>query len=519
MSAPAFDTDPWDRPDDVTGLGSEESVDTDGEALEIDCLDVRLPCRIYNIRYKVAVASRVPLAVEFLLRLLHDVGDFSETEIAEFFGFSDAEREHVISRTHDQGYIERTNGQVYLSALGRALFDDGAGHPRLGEIDIRHARETFDLISFQSARYQRLGAFEHGFPLLKVADEESVSLPQERIRKVFHRTFEEIQLPRKNINDPVTHLYSVDDVQVRERVWSLVPVSVRLTEDNEIVPNLDRWMSAADLRDRPDVTMACSDLLQRATVSDESVDTAFRLVGECALEQIATYQSREGFDCQDFLDRVRAQQTATFDKASALRVAGTAWTGANRKRIVAAVEKSLSADPAPPRPITAIWWKPSVPHWGCSRAMRGLVETLRMRIGRPDPNANECDSGRMEPIRGEEPENFDLVLITQNEGSMTRRFTVLFDAILTHEGSRNIPPSLELLLVPDCFFIALVHTPLDYGTGQPLPLGVISCDPGHVRNACRVLSELINVRLLTAVHGGRKKDWNRILTDMLSSKS
>ncbi|ALG75727.1 hypothetical protein VY88_32945 [Azospirillum thiophilum] len=511
MSESAFDPDfgdPFDDAEDVDG-------ENDG-ALELNRLDVRLPCRVYSIRYKAAVLSNVPLPVEFLLRLLYEIDDLSEPEIGDFFGFSVTERDYVINRAYDLGFVERKTGRIHLSAQGRRLFDDGFGRPRIGEVETTHAWETFDLISFQSVRHRPLGNFERGFPLLKVTDEETVSSPVDRIRKVFHRTFDEIQANRKNINDPIKHLYSVDDVQPRDRVWTLVPVSVRLTEDNEVNPDLGNWMSAAALRERSDVVRACTDLLESTIVSDDSTEKAFRLLVECAPEQVSPFQWRDGFNPEALLDRIRMQSDAS-GKASTLRVAGTIWTPANRKRIVETITQWKAAQPGSARPPAAIWWKPSIPHWGCSAEMKGLVEILRSQLRRAAPDAGERGSPMTSAEHREGADGFEVVLVSQNEQDLARRFSMLFDTILTHKGGlQSLPPSFEMLLVPGCCFVALVHTPLAYGTGYPVPLGVVSHNPSNVRNAHQVMIDLIGKRGFNAALGARNKDWNLVLEQLLT---
>lgn len=56
--------------------------------VEIGIYDVLLPCRKYEISYKVAVLGKVSPSLEFLLRLLKTVPGLSEEAAAAFFGYS-----------------------------------------------------------------------------------------------------------------------------------------------------------------------------------------------------------------------------------------------------------------------------------------------------------------------------------------------------------------------------------------------------------------------------------------------
>ncbi|RTR12738.1 hypothetical protein [Azospirillum griseum] len=482
----------------------------DGMGIEINCLDVRVPCRVYSLRFKVAAETRLPLAVEFLLRLLHDVETFTEADIADFFGFTTEERNYLISQTEREGYIERRYDQIQLTHRGRGVFEGGGGRASLGEIEVRHDRQILDLISFQPAWPVPIRAFERGLPLLETVDEASISAPEAKVRAVVPRLYRENQIARAKNDQDFVEIYSIDDIQARDRVWALQQVSVRLSEDDMVMPDLG--FNAADQRDREDIIAACVEHVKNTRHSDASSAASLQHLNDCAPNYFGTFFGHaNGFDVRAFIQHA-SMQSMTLKDTATLRIVGTAWTRANRVHIKHAIIEAMTAMPERPFPKAAIWWKPSVPDWGCANAFKGVLDIFQECYGRsaaPDGSRDRTPRDR------EAPADFNTILIGQNDGNVTKQFALLFETILTHDGARSIPPSLELLVVPDAFFVALAHAPLEKGGGYPVPVGMISHAPDLVHNAHHLLASLVEQQPLLPAVGDRRKDWRGVLGGML----
>ncbi|CAO3456050.1 hypothetical protein [Azospirillum argentinense] len=506
--------DDFDRPDaDMNVEDAEKRETDDGMGIEINCLDVRVPCRVYNLRLKVAAETRLPLAVEFLLRLLHDVETFTEADIADFFGFTTEERNYLISQTEREGYIERRYDQIQLTRRGRGVFDGDDGRASLGKIEVRHDRQILDLVSFQPAWPVPIRAFERGLPLLKVVDEASVSAPEAKVRAVVPRLFRENQIARAKNDQDFVEIYSIDDIQARDRVWALQRVSVRLSEDDMVVPDLG--FNAADQRDREDIIAACVEHVKSTRHSDASSAASFHHLNDCAPNYFGTFFAHaNGFDVLAFIQHA-SMQSMTLKDTATLRIVGTAWTRANRVHIKHAIIEAMTAIPERPFPKSAIWWKPSVPDWGCANAFKDVLDIFQECYGHSASNRDRSRDGRNRA----EGADFNTILIAQNDGNVTKQFAPLFGTILTHDGAQSIPPSLELLVVPNAFFLVLAHVPLQRDGGYPVPIGVISYAPDLVRNAHRLLATLADQRFLQSATGGREKDWLKVLRRMLGLES
>src|SRR5690349_14636279 len=97
--------------------------------VELGVFEVLLPCRKYDVSYKVAVLGQVSPSLEFLLRLVKSVPGLGEDDIAAFFGYTRSETAYVLSEAEAPGYIERRNGRIWLSIAGDDLFLPGESTP------------------------------------------------------------------------------------------------------------------------------------------------------------------------------------------------------------------------------------------------------------------------------------------------------------------------------------------------------------------------------------------------------
>ncbi|WP_271610735.1 hypothetical protein [Bradyrhizobium sp. CCBAU 21360] len=76
------------------------------------------------MKHKVTESGRVSMTAEFLLRLLLASDGFDETDFEKFFGFNAEERSFVLREAEEAGFVERRNGRLWLTAIGRGLFKE-----------------------------------------------------------------------------------------------------------------------------------------------------------------------------------------------------------------------------------------------------------------------------------------------------------------------------------------------------------------------------------------------------------
>lgn len=122
----------------VLRLKGHDIVPTEEDCrVEIGVCDALLPCRRYEISYKVAVLGRVSPSLEFLLRLLKSAPGLSEDAAAAFFGYSRTEIAYAVNEGLEPGYIERKSGRLWLTIAGDALFKPGEDEPTIYSVEDR----------------------------------------------------------------------------------------------------------------------------------------------------------------------------------------------------------------------------------------------------------------------------------------------------------------------------------------------------------------------------------------------
>jgi hypothetical protein len=170
----------------------DEVSEEQGATFEIDSLDLKLPCRVFDISYQVADASTFSLTTEFLLRLLKAVNELTEAEVATFFGFSPGEAAHVIGTAERKGYVLRGRGRVRLTEAGDALFDKAQDTPALYEVQRKSGHFSFDLVSFCPIRREHLSEFARKLPELPIPSPELAANASKEVTEAFRKHFREI---------------------------------------------------------------------------------------------------------------------------------------------------------------------------------------------------------------------------------------------------------------------------------------------------------------------------------------
>lgn len=155
-----------------TAVSSDETVDPN--VVDVDVIQLRLPCRAFRISYKVAETGEFTLTTEFLLRLLRLIDGLPETAIGDFFGFTTIETQFIVDTVENRGFTERKKGRVHLTPAGHSQFL-GSEELSLFEVSSKEEKFDFDLLSFSPADQRKnLDSFENKLPELSVSFPEYV---------------------------------------------------------------------------------------------------------------------------------------------------------------------------------------------------------------------------------------------------------------------------------------------------------------------------------------------------------
>jgi hypothetical protein len=224
----------------ILRLKSHEIVPAEEDRrVEIGIYDVLLPCRKFEISYKVAVLGKVSPSLEFLLRLLKAVPGLSEEATATFFGYSRTELAYVLNEALGPGYIERRGDRLWLTTAGDALFKEGEEEPTIYSVEDRRRAIGFDLLAIAPQRAKSLDPIELWLPELPIEDGAGTGQAANKIGERFSRFFHELTERGDREQFQRRDLYSIDGVVPKDRFQTPVRIRVFAQASTPSLPEID----------------------------------------------------------------------------------------------------------------------------------------------------------------------------------------------------------------------------------------------------------------------------------------
>lgn len=452
------------------GHASLESVES---TLVVGLQDVLLPGRQFLVSHKVAVLGDVSLTTEFLLRLLHSVGDMDEADVASFFGFDDREMKFVVGEAESRAYVERSGGVIALTEAGYSLFkaDD---RPMIFEVQSATENVGFDLISLAPCERDRLAPFESAFPELDLRDAHVASAASKAVPDAFRRHFTEICGRRDRDASAAAKkaLYSVDDVVAGDRFSSVVTIALTASSMRPSSPEpiLDTWKTGHELVVRKEVVNSIAEFVEKLQATrGGSEEAAYDALLELAPDYLKDYRTRDGLSAARFLRSVAERAGELRSDRKTVGIVGPIFAPDNFARLQKALD--LSASNEGPGSGTFVWIAPVSSTWGATRALSTALDELGRR--EPDSAARS-------------------VIVCA--GRPPWHLRKVFDVVLQRSNDA-LPAPLEILLFPKRAVVALAHSPVNTNRGFPVPLGFMSFDTEVVRRAHAYLNTQLPRRL------------------------
>lgn len=459
--------------------GSEaEPVDLQ---IPVGIFDVQLPARSFVVHHKVAEIGDVSLTTEFLLRLLHSADGMPEETVAVFFGFSANEIAYVIRDAEARAYVSRSEGRIWLTDAGGALFREG-DKPQILDVVKKTEKIGFDLLSLAPCDREFQSEFERALPELGVRNPELVSNASKFIPEAFRRFYGEIASRRdRDATEQLKRsLYSVDDVVAGDRFSAIVPfvAMASIRRPGEPEPFLDKWRTGHELGDRSHVVHGVAEFLDelKAIRSPEDAN-AFDVLASFAPEYLKDYMNRSGFAAVRYFKETAGRAGELRSNRQTVGIIGALYQPENIERFSTAI--GYTAERSGLRDDAYVWVVPNQPGWGASRSFLNLIETLAAEDRPVDQSGNRM---RRAPI-------------VIDEGRPQRRLTKAVATTYCKPNNGAIPRSLEILLIPGRVAAAVVHAPITEGRGFPVPLGILSFDEAIVRRVHEYLAAQLPTHL------------------------
>ncbi len=446
----------------------------DDRAVILGTYDVLLPCRLYTVDHKVTEVGRVSLTAEFLLRLLKSVDGMSETDVAAFFGFDNRDMSFVLNEIDTHGYVDRKDGQLWLTPLGQALFRGASPYPEIYEIEERQETVGFDLIALAPQDRGSLELFELRLPELKLRDPEVASFATKHIPRAFRKFYAEIISRRDPAATTKRSLYSVDEVAAKDRFSSLVRISVvsKVARPSVAEPDLSDWRGDHERDDRAAVTESAARFVESLSVSRRADDRdAYQLLLDMAPEYLKDFARRDGLSVDRYFREVLTREGDVRIDRPTVPVVGSLLTRDNSRRLLEVADYGLRQ--ASRLPSFSVWLAPQTPFWGATGALPAILGQIKARIeGQSGSTAQETDF-----------QNIALIA-----GRPAKYIESAFDRVVTCDFAR-LPPAVELLVIPRVLTAVLVHAPIGTLNGTAVPVGIISFDERVMSRVHTVVAE------------------------------
>lgn len=441
----------------------------------LDVYDLLLPCRAFQVAYKVAEVGKVSLTTEFLLRLLHSADGMEEGAVATFFGFNRRELSFVLTEAESHDYVVRRGGRLWLTVTGRGLFMEGDEEPRIYDVEKRVNWVDFDLISLAPQATTKLSRFEMHLPELPIQNLEGVSSAADHVRKsAFKKHYSEIATRRDTAALEKRSLYSVDEVTAGERRFAPIQVIVRSRVDRpgDPEPDLSFWRTGHELDDRVAVLEHTAAFLAERKIYPRPDDAAaYQVLLDLAPEFLKDFTRRDGLAVDRYYNEWVGRSGGFRSDRKTIPIIGSLFTPANYDRLIDGL--SAAKAEAEDRPGEFHWLLP-LRLWGATNALPLALSAIKRNT-----ESEEAPDGAR--------------AIAVLPGKPPRHIVEAFDTTLSLHQFGQLP-ALELLVLPGLMAAALVHAPVKRQSGVPVPLGFASFDPQVVVRAQSYLRSRISER-------------------------
>lgn len=443
--------------------------------VEIGIYDVLLPCRKYEISYKVAVLGKVSPSLEFLLRLLKTVPGLSEEAMAAFFGYSRAEIAYVLNEALGPGYIERKEDRLWLTTAGDALFKEGEENPAIFSVEDRRRAIGFDLLAIAPQQPKSLDPVEQWLPELPIEDGAGTGKVADKIGDRFGRFFHELAERGDREQFQRRDLYSIDSVIPKDRFQAPVRIRVFAQASSPSLPEIDlsSWRADHEVADRPQVENSAAMLIDDLKVTSNQLNAAlgYEALAQLAPEFLKEFITRSGLAVNRYWREAVGRAGEPRSDRPTVPIVGPLYSESNARRLLSVLDYGLRNEAPIPEFILSV--APQIGSWGATTQQRDTLALLKRKIG-----LNEAADAT------------DIAAVCLFAGKPPRYVERAFDEIYSSDAP-EFSASLEMLLVPRVAVAAVVHAPIGATTGLAVALGLASFDEQVVTRAQNFVADRI----------------------------
>lgn len=429
--------------------------------VELAVYEALLPCRRYEIAYKVAVLGQVSPTLEFLLRLIKSIPGIAEDDAAIFFGYSRSEMMYVLEEALGPGYIERKNGRLWITTAGDSLFRDGEKVPTIFSVEERQRSIGFDFLSIAPQQPESLDLLELALPELPIEDAAPTGKIAEKIPDRFRRFFLELIERRDREQIQRRDLYSIDRVVAGDRFQIPVRIRAYAQASNPTTAEIDltSWRPDHEIADRPQIESSAALFLEdmKTSRNQMAAHVAYEKLVEFAPEFLKEFTTKTGLAVNRYWREAVGRAGEPRVDRKTIPIVGSPCLQENMGRLLAVLDYGLRDKPELPGFILSV--APQTRNWAATTLQREALSVIRQKIAQTSTNADQPDIKTICLFAGKPPRYVE------------RAFDEVRSLVVA-----ELPPALEILLIGRAAVVAVVHSPIGASTGYPAPLGFASFD-------------------------------------------
>ena len=220
--------------------------------IQLNRISFGLPTKAFFIDYTVSQKRQLPVVKEFIIRVLHSVGNSPVSLIQDYFGFTAAETLAVLDDLIEESLIKWSDNEIELTAHALENFEEVEGNmlPRFFEVVDKTDNVFFELSEFRMLpkTVQRSGINSTSISL--PLPDECYSKLNDKAMSAFDSNFEHFRevVKGEDIYSEREELYKINHVNGKFDISIPIPVEYYIETDAPDVlqtayedSNLDEW--------------------------------------------------------------------------------------------------------------------------------------------------------------------------------------------------------------------------------------------------------------------------------------
>jgi hypothetical protein len=448
---------------------------------ELDRIAFSVPAQRFRISATIARDAPVSLVTEYVLRLVHVLGEVTPSGVQTYFGISDFEATALIKDLVRDTFLTESNGSLILGARGKDAFRYGSpDDPRVSDLAQITRSVAFDRIAFAPVDDTAVSP-RPAVISISSDDPTKAESSREQAEAAFQLHFREIdeRYAVEAGNSKRPSIQSVDAVR-QERHFSFeVVIPLNLAESGVVAAEPDFSEIYGDDYTKSPLVAALARACSAVRVPNDSED-ALNLIAAFDKGLISKVRSRDrGLDVEAWFNRILNTAPAS------LPIPALPFVGApNTMKVKQLLREAF--DLAEHQGLafsgSVIWLRPEVESWGRSYEFASFLKELTNLWGLTDA-PTLLSSGE-----------------TYLQGSIGQFFQESFSRCVVAPAG-TFPAALELIVAPGRWIIAIVYQRVD-GFDYAVPCGFFV----PIASVASQVASLIRETLLNA-RSGLKMRW------------